>query len=411
MTTFGPLVAFKQIPRIFMLVGLLLGVLAEMGCSEVKAAEIGPSFPVQEGVTEPRMGAAETVKGPPDPVPDKRDQVINDLLRRVELLENRIRSLGVEPQKTVPSSETAPAVSPPKDEEEERIAQAALERTLIERSGMLLSPGTLEIEPSLTYAHASADNISINGVSVESTLVIGEIISDKTRRNILIPALTFRLGLPKDFQAETRLPLRYESNRTVQGDTTEHFREDVGLGDIEVALSHQLMREKGWVPDILASLRWKTDTGHSPFSLSSNELPLGTGYHALQFTLTALKVKEPAAIFGSLLYTVNLPTSKQEGRLYPGDAYGLNLGLALALNLDTSISFVWEQRFFDRTELNGTKIPGSALYPGNLRIGATYTFTPQVSLDVSVVIGLTRDAPDVQAVVAIPIRFPQFFSH
>src|SRR6185369_9843299 len=112
-------------------------------------------------------------------------------------------------------------VSPTKDEEEERIAQAALERTLIERSGMLLSPWTLEIEPSLAYAHASADNISIDGVSVESTLVIGEIISDRVRRNILMPALTFRLGLPKDFQIETKFPLRYESDRTVRGDTTE----------------------------------------------------------------------------------------------------------------------------------------------------------------------------------------------
>jgi len=70
---------------------------------------------------------------------------------------------------------------------------------------MLLLYGTLEIEPSLTYAHASADNISINGVSVESTLVIGEIISDKTRRNILIPALNLRLGLSNDLQAENQI--------------------------------------------------------------------------------------------------------------------------------------------------------------------------------------------------------------
>lgn len=391
-----------------MLVGLFLGTRADISWSEVKSAEVGQSIPVQQGTVVPEKEAETPTASAP--VADKRDPVINDLLQRVELLEKNIRTYGDVSTKGVPSSEAASPVPPPKDEVEERIAQAALERTLIERSGMLLPPGTLEIEPSLTYAHASADNISINGVSIESTLVIGEIISDKTRRNILIPALAFRLGLPMDFQAETRLPLRYESNRTVRGDNTEHTAEEYGLGDIEVALSHQLKREKGWVPDILAGIRWKTDTGRTPFSLSSDELSLGTGYHALQFTLTALKVKEPAAFFGSLLYSVNFPTTKSEGRLNPGDAYGLNLGLAVALNLDTSISFVWEQRFIDRTELNGFKIPGSALYPGNLRVGATYTFTPEVSLDVAVVIGLTRDAPDVQAVVAVPIRFPQFFS-
>ena len=342
---------------------------------------------------------------------NKRDEVINDLLRRIEALEKKLQSLTGESSKpqSLPPSVVSP--SPPvKAEEEEQIARAALERTLIERSGVLLPPGTLEIEPSLTYAHASADNISIDGVSVEQTLVIGEIISDKVRRNIVIPALTFRLGLPEDFQTEAKFPLRYESNRTVRGDTTELSEEGFGVGDIELALSHQLRRERGWVPDIIGNLRWKTNTGHNPDSLITDEVALGTGYHSLQLMLTGLKVKEPVAFFGSLLYAANFPVTKQEGRLSPGDSWGFNLGLAMALNLDTSINFVWEQRFSDKTTLNGADIRGSTQYPGNLRIGATYAFTPRVSLDVSVVIGLTRDAPDVQAIVAIPIRVPDFFA-
>ena len=108
--------------------------------------------------------------------------------------------------------------------------------------------------------------------------------------------------------------------------------------------------------------------------------------------------------------TMNFPVDKQEGEVSPGNSYGLNLGLALSLNLDTSISFVWEQRFTESTKLNGSRLPGSSQYPGSLRVGTTYSFTPTVSLDVSVVIGLTRDAPDVQAVFAIPIRYPQAFS-
>jgi hypothetical protein len=393
---------------IFLLV-LILGLSAVVEGEEVKSSEVGRSSD-KGGVAAPAMEPAVTLKFPYT-VQDKRDQAIDDLLQRVELLEKKLRSMGAEPAKVVPLSENPSVVPPPRDEEEAHIAQAALERTIIERSGMLLSPGTLEIEPSLTFAHASADNISINGVSIESTLVIGEIISDKTRRNILLPALAFRLGLPKDFQAEAKFPMRYESKRIVRGDTTENFSEDYGLGDIELALSHQLLREKDWMPDILASVRWKSDTGDSPFSLASDQVALGSGNHALQFSLTALKVKEPAAIFGSLLYTLNFPTSKLEGALDPGDGYGLNLGLALALNLDTSISFTWEQRFFDRTELNGAKIPGSAIYPGSLRIGVTHTFTPRLAMDTSIAIGLTRDAPDVQAVVAFPIRFPDLFFH
>ncbi len=366
----------------------------------------------EEFSTAQEGGQGSGVERAPGPksATDKRDLVIDELLQRVEKLELKLRSLTGEPEKALPPAAASAPAPPAKAEEEESIARAALERTLIERSGILLAPGTLEIEPSLTYAHASADNISIDGVSVESTLVIGEIVSDKIRRNILIPALAFRVGLPADFQAEAKFPLRYEANRTVRGDSTEDSGEAYGLGDIELALSHQLMREKGWSPDMLGSLRWKTNTGRSPAGLITNEQALGTGYHALSFMLTALKVKEPAAFFGSLLYTLNLPVAKEEGRFSPGDTWGFNLGLALALNLDTSINFVWEQRFGDTAELNGKKLLGSALYPGNLRIGATYFFSPKFSLDVSVVIGLTRDAPDVQAVVAVPIRFPRFFS-
>lgn len=402
MKIFGWPVFIKKIPCSFM---LYIGTLAVINAAEVRAADVRNDV-VTAQVLETGVSKAP-VHGP-----DKRDEVINDLLRRVEELEKKIRSLQGESDKVFPPLEAALAPSPDKGKgvEEERIAQAALERTLIERSGLLLPPGTLEIEPSLTYVHASADNISIDGVSIESTLVIGEIISDRVRRNLLMPALTLRAGLPSDFQAEARIPLRYESERTVRGDTTERTVEEFGVGDVELALSHQLIREKGWIPDILGSVRWKSDTGRGPFSLQDDELALGTGYHALQFMLTAVKVKEPAAVFGSLLYTMNLPVSTPQGRLVPGDTYGVNLGLALALNLDTSINFVWEQRFIEGSEINGSKIPGSTLFPGNLRIGATYTFTPTVSLDVSVAIGLTRDAPDVQTIVAIPIRFPQFFS-
>ncbi len=393
---------------LFLLLFLLCGWIEKMEASAGQAAEREELSTVQERGPAPATG----VKAPPGPQagPDKRDELINELLQRVEALEQKLRSLTGEPEKALPPSAAAPPPPRVKTEEEERIAQAVLERTLIERSGILLPPGTLEIEPSLAFAHASADNISIDGVSVESTLVIGEIVSDKIRRNILIPALTFRLGLPEDFQAEAKLPLRYEASRTVRGDSTEQSGEAYGLGDIELALSRQLTREKGWVPDMLGNLRWKTNTGRSPASLITDEMALGTGYHALQLMVTGLKVKEPAAFFGSLLYAVNFPVTKEEGRFYPGDSWGFNLGLALALNLDTSINFVWEQRFSNRAKLNGTKLLGSAQYPGNLRIGGTYIFTPKVSLDVSVVIGLTRDAPDVQAMVAIPIRFPDFFS-
>lgn len=324
----------------------------------------------------------------------------NDLLRRLEALEREVEELRASSSIRIPTG-GGPSSSFPADQDEQFV-QAALERALVERSGLLLPPWELEIEPSLTYVHASSDNITINGFTIGTALVIGEIVSEKVRRDILTPVLTFRLGLPEDGQLEVRVPYRYQWERVLTADNIERSREGAGLGDVEIALSRQLMREKGWNPDLLFSLRWKTDSGERS---GVSDLPFGTGFNGVQFMMTALKVRDPVAVFGSLSYTGNLPADKAEGRIDPGDTVGMNLGLALALTPDTSINFGWEQQFVDKTKLNGQDVPGSFLVVGGFRVGGTYTVTPDTSVDVSVVIGLTRDAPDLQATIALPVRF------
>lgn len=307
-------------------------------------------------------------------------------------------------QKTnAPAGTSSPSPASP-EIEEEQFVQSALERILIERRGLLLSPGVLEFEPSFSYVHASSDQISIDGFTILPVLVIGEIVSERLRRDILLPAFTFRLGLPRDFQVETRIPFRYESEQTVLADGTERFRHALGLGDVELAVSRQIMREKGWIPDLLGSFRWKTTTGHDPFGLEPDEAPLGTGFNGLQLMLTALKVEDPIALFGNLSYTANLTATKFGDRINPGDTWGTNLGLALALNLETSINFGWEQQFTGRAKVNGEKIPGSNLAVGNFRVGITHNLAQNSSLDLALNIGLTRDAPDVQITVAFPFR-------
>jgi hypothetical protein len=126
--------------------------------------------------------------------------------------------------------------------------------------------------------------------------------------------------------------------------------------------------------------------------------------------LTSVKVQDPVAFFGSLAYTLNLSDHKSRGRIDPGDILGINLGMALALNLETSLNLGWEQQFSGITTFEGNKVPGSALRIGNFRVGVTHALTRDVALDVALGIGLTQDAPDVQATVAVPIRFPGMFS-
>jgi len=343
---------------------------------------------------------------------EKRDRIIQDLLRRLETLEKEVNALG---DKQVPRETPKPApppeysTSPPPSREEadaeERLAQATLERVLIQRSTVLLSPWTFEIEPSLSYAHSSADNITIDGVAILDVvgigLVVGEIVSERVRRDTLVPALTFRLGLPWESQVETRIPYRYESESVTTADFSERSRSNSGVGDVELAFSRQLVHEKGWVPDLVGGIRWRIPTGRVP----SDDLPLGTDFHGLQFQVSAVKVRDPVAFFGGLSYTVNFSDTRGGRDIDPGDTWGFNLGLALALNPETSINFQWDHRFTNHTQLDGTNVPATDFTLGIFRLGLTYALARNVFLDMGVGIGLTRDAADMVSTIALPIRF------
>ncbi len=341
----------------------------------------------------------------------QRDQVILDLLRRVEALERKVQGLGA--FSTPPTTAKASKASeqdpePPRAgeyDEEERLAQAALERTLIQKGGLLLPPWTLEVEQSFTYFNSSSDIISIDGFAIFPVLVVGDIVSERVRRDILLPAFTTRLGLPGNFQFDVRVPVGYEVERTVTADERERKRSIFALGDVEFGLSRQLMRQRGARPDLLASFRWKTVTGPDPFALASTTPAPGTGFRSWQAALTAVKVRDPVVFFGGFSYTNNLAASKPVGRINPGNSWGFQLGMALALNLESSINFGWDQQFAGRTSLDGGSVPGSFLSTGTFRVGSSYVLAPGRSVDVGLGIGLTRDVPDFQFSFALPFRW------
>lgn len=364
----------------------------------------------------------------------KRDQIIENLIRRIELLEQKVISLesvpsrqysqpvegafaahaspGRKPERAREEEQVTTVQPPSADsaeqrEEEESMAQAALERVLIRHSALLLSPWTLEVEPSLTYAHTSSDRVIVDGVAILDIfgigLVVGEIVSERVRRDLLLSALTMRLGLPWDSQIESRIPYRYESNRVVTADFAERTEQNHGLGDIEFAFSHQLTREKGWIPDLVGNLRWKTTTGESP----SDDLPLGSGFHSVQALLSTVKASDPVVFFGGVSYTANIADDIGGLPIDPGDSWGLNLGAALALNPETSINFQWDHRFTNHSTVNGDNIPGSELTVGVFRVGFTYALARNMFLDLGVGIGLTDDSPAVQASIALPIRIDE----
>jgi hypothetical protein len=381
--------------------------------------------------TAPANGAAPAQSR--DPIDIKlqealreRDAIIRNLLERVSELEWRLNGGFTTPAKIderpvlTPASAsrgvTSSVVNSTYDTTE-RQATEALDQALIVRGGLLLPPGTLELDNTVSYFSASSDHVNVNGFALLPVLVVGDITSQRVREDYLLPAFTARLGLPHKLQLDFRIPYGYELIRTVDATNAQTSSSSFGLGDISAAVSRQLTSEHGHVPDLVANVLYKSTTGKDAFDLSSSQTALGTGFQSIMGNVTFAKSSDPVVFFGNLSYTANLPADHTVsandpsnpsativGHFNPGNAVGFQIGSILALNPETSMTVSWDQRFTRSTQLNGTDIPASYLVEGSLRLGASYLYAPGKIIDLSFGVGLTPDTPNLQFSVGIPFR-------
>ena len=268
----------------------------------------------------------------------------------------------------------------------------------------MLPSGTFEVDTSVSYSHSSAEALTIDGFTIFPVLIVGDVVSERIQRDTMTAAATARLGLPWDMQAELRVPYIHDESSRVSGSGEETKLSRSGLGDVELALSRQLWSAADGGLDVLGTLRWKSATGDDAFGSSSERLALGSGFNALSASLTAVSVLDPVVFFGGLSYTRTLAEEKSGLRIAPGDAFGLQFGTALALNLDTSINFAVAQQFSRRTEVNGHELPGSYVNTGTLSIGLSRVLMSGTSFDSSLIIGLSEDSPDLQLAFSMPFR-------
>lgn len=357
----------------------------------------------------------------------ERDAIIRNLLQRVAELEWRVNGgfntppgevAATKPVSIASSSAVNSVVTNAGYDTTERQATEALDQALIVRGGLLLPPGKLEIDNTTSYFSASSEHVTINGFALLPILVVGDIASERVRKDILLPTFTTRLGLPHKFQLDFQVPYGYELLRTVDANNVQTSSSSFGLGDIQAALTRQLTMERGRVPDLLANVRFKSTTGKDPFNLESSQTALGTGFNALQGNLTVAKSSDPVVFYGNFSYTANLPGdhtipandptnpgATMVGHFRPGGALGFQIGSILALNPETSMTLGWDQLFTRSTELNGTAIPASYLVEGTLRLGTSYLYAPGRIVDLSFGVGLTPDTPNLQFSVGFPLRF------
>jgi hypothetical protein len=137
----------------------------------------------------------------------------------------------------------------------------------------------------------------------------------------------------------------------------------------------------------------------------------------VQPSLTWLFPSDPAVFFGSISYLHNFGRKNVSrtvlngvkeliGDIKPGDAFGLNFGIGLALNDRASFSLGYEHNSIGSTLQGGVPVPGSVRSQlGTLLLGYSYRLSDKRTLNVSVGAGMTRDTPDVSLTVRRPTNF------
>ncbi|MDB5459183.1 MAG: hypothetical protein JWO72_924, partial [Caulobacteraceae bacterium] len=333
-----------------------------------------------------------------------RDRVISALEQRVAALEHE-RAATVSP---APGPAAAPspatAAAPPSAQTsagDDEAQLQALSRALVQRGGLLLPAWRAEFVPSLAYA-----NREVQGLALAQTPEGIPTVADQRLRNDQLHATAaLRVGLPWASQVEVRVPYAWQHQSRSLGDGASTVNDGSGLGDVELALSHQFLREKGWRPDLLGAFSWRAPTGRDPFDAPVAAVAAGSGTHELRARITALKTTDPLVFFGALSYARDLAANKSFGLYQPGDALGVELGSILALNPETSLTLGLSQEFRGRTQIDHTARPGTDTAAASLQLGFDRVLTSRVLLDVSLGVGLTRDAPDYVLQMSLPIRF------
>lgn len=341
----------------------------------------------------------------------ERDKVILELLERVETLERRVGvgRIGAGSSRTPTNSqdeiatpdtekmvaespEGAPGVVVVKEGDAER----ALERSLTRAGVLLLSPGVLEIEPSLSYARQ--EDSTPNLFMSDSQLLAGE---TELNANSLTADVGLSLGLPWDSQLEFGLPYRWRGVESVNSvgfvPTDSSSQSGAALGDVRLGLAKTLLREGLWRPDIVGRVTWDTASGDR----ENNGVPLGGGFNEIRGSLSAIKRQDPIAIVGGLSYEHTF----EENQILPGPIVSANFGTFIALSPETSMRFIFSGGYQYESELAGDKIAGSDRTLGTFVVGGTTLLVPGLLLNLSVNVGLTDDADDFGISVSLPFRF------
>lgn len=199
---------------------------------------------------------------------------------------------------------------------------------------------------------------------------IPTVADQRLREDRLSGTMAARVGLPWSSQIEVQVPYAWRRISRSLGNGVHAVNHGTGIGDVELALSHQFFREKDWRPALIGGVSWQFATGQDPFRARVPSVAAGSGMDELRVRLTAIKSSDPLVFFVTLAYAHDLPADESFGKVRAGDAIEVDLGTVLALNPDTSMTFGLAQVFRGRTRVDGVPLPGTDTVASTLDLGS-----------------------------------------
>jgi hypothetical protein len=293
---------------------------------------------------------------------------------------------------------------------------------------VLTPPGRFVLEPSMQYSHSSDSRVVVTGFTIIPALTVGLIDVRNVNRDFWTFALTGRYGVTSRLEVETKLPWVSRSDSTLArpistptaGDS-EFSATGHGIGDIEVAARYQITDRP---PFYIGYLRFKSRSGDGPFDVSlttpqagvtiEDELPTGTGFSALQPGFTVLLPSDPAVFFGGLSYIWNVKRDIDStdlngvriGEFDPGDGINFNFGMGLSINDRASFSLGYDHSRFGKNQREGQTVLNSQTQQvGSVLFGLAYRLSLRTNFNLTLGIGATAAAPDIQIGIRLPVSF------
>ncbi len=295
-----------------------------------------------------------------------------------------------------------------------------------QNSGVLTPAGTIVFEPSINFSHTDVNRFVVGGVAILDTVLIGVFEVTQADRDTITSSFGARFGVTDRLEFEASVPYIARNDTTTNtvvsggGTAAQTSLRSDGLGDIEFAGHFQLSSGGGGLPFLVGNVRVKTDSGRGPFDVkrdaagTEEELPLGSGFWAIEPSLTFLLPSDPVVFFGNIGYLWNISNDINKtvgtvliGKVDPGDAVRVGFGMGTALNERVSLSLGYQHDFIAETKTvaNNIKIDSERLSVGTFSFGVNFQVREDVAISVGVAVGVTEDAPDVGISLRIPTSF------